>query len=110
MQLGSLHTSLWVPVLLGAFYSVLGALFVLLDSLALRQGRQVARSDSAWLQRWAAASTGPAIERASIPHTLLVLGVVAGLHQVSSVLYAGGEEGAWPLLMRGAAACQQAGL
>lgn len=38
ITLGSLHTSAWVFVLLGAFYATLGPCFVALDSLTLRQG------------------------------------------------------------------------
>ena len=91
VQLGSLHTSLWVPVLLGTLYGIVGTLYGVLDTLGLRHGERRAVLGSAWLQRWAADSTAPAVRRASAPHALLVLGAVALLHQISTVLYAGGE-------------------
>ena len=90
LEVGSLHSSLWVPVLLGAFYSVLGPLFVLLDGLALRTPD--GSNGLPWVQRWAADSTVAAVERASVPYALLVLGVVALLHQISSMLYAAGAQ------------------
>ncbi|EIE24909.1 hypothetical protein COCSUDRAFT_62319 [Coccomyxa subellipsoidea C-169] len=105
--LGNLHTSAWVFALLGAFYATIGACFPALDALALRQG-----SGGAWeagrtspegggddagqeepdqaQDGWLITATQRAVSRADAGHAALSLGVVAGLHQLSSVLYAAG--------------------
>ncbi|CAK0786152.1 hypothetical protein CVIRNUC_009365 [Coccomyxa viridis] len=79
--IGSLESSVWVFGLLGSFYAVLGSLYVLSDSLiasgALGEGQNVA-------------ATAKAADRADLPLTVLSLGIVAALHELSAILYAQG--------------------
>ena len=93
LELGSLHSSAWVFALLGAFYAVLGSLYILLDFAAVNSGTAANSKTAAntWLFRWAARSTDAAVGRATVPYAALALGVVALLHQVSSVMYAAGQ-------------------
>ncbi|CAL5226963.1 g9848 [Coccomyxa viridis] len=81
VHIGSLDSSVWVFGLLGAFYAVLGALYVILDGLV---------QSGTILQGKNAGATVEAVKRADLPFTLLSLGVVATLHELSSILYAQG--------------------
>ncbi|BDA49345.1 hypothetical protein COCOBI_13-4570 [Coccomyxa sp. Obi] len=99
ITLGSLHTSAWVFVLLGAFYATLGPCFVALDSLTLRQGSSTVTTDAEaetqpglarQVRRWSVIATQRAVSRADPPRAALSLGVVAALHQLSCILYTAG--------------------
>ncbi|KAK9918242.1 hypothetical protein WJX75_002527 [Coccomyxa subellipsoidea] len=100
VTLGSLHSSAWVFVLLGAFYATIGSCFPVLDALALPQSSGGAAEGTEQeegpgkpvqaQQGWLVTATQRAVGRANAPRAVLALGVVAALHQLSSMLYAAG--------------------
>lgn len=72
MQIGGLHTSLWVPPLLAGFYAILGAIILWSD------------------YRLAASGDGPTIgslKTSGLSRTALSFGALAAMLELSSIMY-----------------------
>jgi len=91
-DIGGLHSSLWVPVLLGSFYAVLGLLHIAMDNLAVRQGSTFGFGPLDSLQRFLSSpanvvSTQDCNSRQSWPLLACNTGVLASLLFLSAVLF-----------------------
>lgn len=87
-----LHSSLTIPVLLGAYYLVVGALYLLLDSLAIEKEAAPGGSTFSGLSQFLgstanSSATQSLVERQSWPLLALNTGAVAALLYLSAVLY-----------------------
>jgi hypothetical protein len=93
IDIGGLHSSLWVPGLLGTYYAVLGLLYIGTDALAVRQGTpSFGMGPLDALQRLLstpgnAAATQACHSRQSWPLLALNTGVLAALLYLSAVLF-----------------------
>jgi heat shock protein 5 len=93
VDIGGLHSSLWVPVLLGFFYAVLGLLHIGLDGLAVQQGTtSTGFAPLESLQRFLsnpgnAETTQACNSRQSWPLLACNTGVLASLLFLSAVLF-----------------------
>ena len=90
-DIGGLHSSLWVPPLLGAFYAIIGSMHTLGDSLATGSFKR-SSALAAGLQSFLgtaenAAATASLQGRVSMPYVALTIGVSAALLSLSAVLY-----------------------
>ena len=90
-DIGGLHSSLWVPPLLGAFYAIIGSMHTLGDSLATgsfkRSSAPVAGLQSFLGTTENTTATASLQGRVSMPYVALTIGVSAALLYLSAVLY-----------------------
>lgn len=98
-DLGGLHSSLWVPPLLAAFYVTVGILHTALDDIALTTrpydkgqpfGPLLAALQGILSTPGNTAATRAAVDRSSIASLALNNGVIAALLYLSAVLYSDG--------------------
>ena len=90
MDVGGLHSSLWVPALLGTYYVVLGVMHIGCDALAKQPGSLAAPLEP--LQRFLStpgnvAATQARHSQQSWPLLALNTGVLAALLYLSAVLF-----------------------
>lgn len=95
-DIGGLHSSFWVPLLLGSYYAAVGVLYNLLDTLALNTPSSKERSSQLVLLdnvkgifngKENTAATQKVLRQQSWPRLALNVGIVALLLYLSAVLY-----------------------